>query len=725
MVHPPPRGDAAAGVTAGGGRNTHQGNEPTATVALDAAATLDVDRLVAILRTTDQRSPMEVAHGLAALGVTVVASVTGDKAPLLTAEHTNGCDACRSAGFTSTENHGETTDPSVIDQLWNVHPDAGVLMKTHSQLLRGDLDAATGDELRAARRKLGYGKVEPLPFEASTPGGTYRRRYLHFVPDGQIIAGGGTRAFGVAWCHASGLVMVKGRHPNGLEYRPFLGSKITPVPVALREALSGRYSANGDTADAASSADVRKFLARHTGITNLRALDDRRRMVAKAPPGSRHPSAVANLVYGFEEAVAGYYPAQVAHDAIRTALQHAGWDSTRLGKEYDDLAAWAVAQVATLTPDEAYRRIAQRDMKYEQDIAESRPDPGDDAARDLTIEEIDDLYAKASGRHTDDNEDAPSSTLRDDLLTTNQVKALPPPEYLVDRLLVAGTVAWLIGKWGLGKSFYAVALALSIAAGRPFYGRTVRPGAVLYVVAEGVDGMGKRIDAWERHNNVTTYSHGVYWLKRAVNLHDPAAAGQLRELAAELGVTLVIIDTLNRCMVGADENSNRDAGVVVEQLARIVAATGATVLALHHPGKDATKGGRGASAFIGAMDTEIEMTGDQHLITVKVTKQKDGPEGECTYFRRVAVEGDSCILEEVDGRGEDAAASALGSLTSLREVYSDTPVTSSLWKDATGASTSTIARHAKRLLELELIRNVGSEHRPAYLPIREDGTWPG
>lgn len=316
---------------------------------------------------------------------------------------------------------------------------------------------------------------------------------------------------------------------------------------------------------------------------------------------------------------------------------------------------------------------------------------------------------------------APTSPLRDLTLTSPQVKAMPPPEWLVEGVLVRSTVAWLVGKWGLGKSFYAVDLALSVATGTPFHGCPVKREPVLYVVAEGAAGIGSRINAWEHHNGVEDTDQ-VLWLPRAVNLHDPTTAGTLIGLTAETKTGLVIVDTLNRSMVGADENSARDAGIVVEQLAAL-AATGATVLVLHHPGKDATRGGRGSSAFIGAMDTELEMTGEDHDIAVTVTKQKDAADGQTWYFRRTAVEGGSCVLiDHVEGT-DDLPTAALGALDTLRGIYVPGGVGVTAWLLSSGIPASSFYRYRQILTERELVRNLGSKHQARYQPIRPDGSW--
>ena len=75
------------------------------------------------------------------------------------------------------------------------------------------------------------------------------------------------------------------------------------------------------------------------------------------------------------------------------------------------------------------------------------------------------------------------------------------------------------------------------------------------------------------------------------------------------------------------------------------------MLIIHHPGKDASKGARGSSALLGAVDTEIEIV-DRKIVP---TKQRDVELGEAIGFKLQPVpigvdeDGDiivSCVIEE-------------------------------------------------------------------------------
>jgi RecA-family ATPase len=61
--------------------------------------------------------------------------------------------------------------------------------------------------------------------------------------------------------------------------------------------------------------------------------------------------------------------------------------------------------------------------------------------------------------------------------------------------------------------------------------------------------------------------------------------GELAAIITAQRYVLVVIDTLARCMVGADENSARDMGEAIDALDRLRRAAGSCVLPVHHMGK--------------------------------------------------------------------------------------------------------------------------------------------
>jgi hypothetical protein len=223
---------------------------------------------------------------------------------------------------------------------------------------------------------------------------------------------------------------------------------------------------------------------------------------------------------------------------------------------------------------------------------------------------------------------------------------LNAPRQIVEGVLTAGSMSMFYGESNSGKSYLAIHLAISVSQGLPWLGRRTAKGAVLYVAAEGAWSIRLRLAAHRKHYGREIGHFGL--IPSALSLVDPS--GDVDELialihckAAELGdsIALIVIDTVARVMGGGDENTAQDMGRLVQAGDRIRTTTGAHLLYIHHAGKDASRGARGHSSLRAALDTEIEVIGDEatKLHTAKVTKQRDLPsKGDQLAARFVSVE---------------------------------------------------------------------------------------
>lgn len=214
---------------------------------------------------------------------------------------------------------------------------------------------------------------------------------------------------------------------------------------------------------------------------------------------------------------------------------------------------------------------------------------------------------------------------RANLLTVDQLRAVPPSASIIQGVLDENRLTILFGPAKSGKSFITLSWALSITTGSWWLGKHITtPGTVLYVAAEGSAGLAARIDSWLLAENL--HDPGLFHVERhAVNLTSPGDVAGFIEVAKEVAPKLIVIDTLARCMVGADENSARDIGVVVQHLEQIREATSASVVAVHHSGK--AGGIRGSSAFEGAVDMLYSVAKDDKTVNLERTRAKDGPDG--------------------------------------------------------------------------------------------------
>jgi hypothetical protein len=224
-------------------------------------------------------------------------------------------------------------------------------------------------------------------------------------------------------------------------------------------------------------------------------------------------------------------------------------------------------------------------------------------------------------------------------LSLAEVMALPPPTWLVKGVLTEGGFATLYAPPASYKTFVSLGLALCIAYGDPWMGREVKQTGVLYIAGEGVRGLGKRIKAWQRKHKRDGADAPFRLLAHSVNLTDPAQTAKVIKTAMAVAeaegcpIGAVFIDTVARSMAGADENSAQDMGRFVEACGAICREIGATVIGIHHTGKDVDRGARGSNALLGGVDTEIKVERHDDRLTVTITKQKDDDEGSPIQLR--------------------------------------------------------------------------------------------
>jgi hypothetical protein len=228
------------------------------------------------------------------------------------------------------------------------------------------------------------------------------------------------------------------------------------------------------------------------------------------------------------------------------------------------------------------------------------------------------------------------------MLTDEQLDEIPPPEPLIEGWLYRDTLARIWGPSGAGKSHVAVDLAACVATGTPWHGYAAKQGTVVYVVAEGVSGMGPRRRAWQQHHGVTRT--GVRWLPMPVQVMGAEWDRFVAEVAS-LGPSLIIMDTQARVTVGVNENDNSEMGEVVDALERLRAATQACVLLVHHQGTGEADRARGASSVKGAMATELSVSKriGSPEVTVRNPKQKDAAEANPLVLTLTPM-GESVVL---------------------------------------------------------------------------------
>ena len=276
------------------------------------------------------------------------------------------------------------------------------------------------------------------------------------------------------------------------------------------------------------------------------------------------------------------------------------------------------------------------------------------------------------------------NTTRYKLLTRDDIKSFQPLKWIVKGILPSRGMAQMYGASRAGKSFLSFDMGCAIAEGRNWFGYRVKQTPVVYVMLEGEAGLKQRMEAWEAHN-----SRQIPDLFQAVT--QPWGITEdidVNDLAAVIPKgSVVIVDTQNRAAPTVNENSSEDMGKIIEGAKTLERLIEGVVMLVAHTGKDTTKGVRGHSSQIAAVDAAIEVSRNGDARSWMADKVKDGVDGKTHAFRLKIVElgidddGDiisSCIIDE-NCDGLDAPLTDFGGmlLHAIIKSSADSGITSS------------------------------------------------
>ncbi len=223
----------------------------------------------------------------------------------------------------------------------------------------------------------------------------------------------------------------------------------------------------------------------------------------------------------------------------------------------------------------------------------------------------------------------------------------PRKDWLVRGMLGEGEMTVAFGPPGCGKSALAGDLAAHIACGRPWFGREVSSGGVLYIAAERAALVHRRLRAFSLHHQVADMPLAV--ISGALDLRTNRTQAReilsyaytLREEAGSL--RLIVVDTVSRALAGGDENGPKDMGALVGALGWLQEMTGAHILAVHHIPADGTQRLRGHGSLLGAADITLNIERASGGRTATIEKSNDLAEDVRLFFdlESVTISSDS------------------------------------------------------------------------------------
>jgi hypothetical protein len=406
----------------------------------------------------------------------------------------------------------------------------------------------------------------------------------------------------------------------------------------------------------------------------LAALDNECTAILNAPDGAKHET-LNRAAYSIGGLVAaGEIPEAEARSALESALSGIRHRCEDFPAAQRTLAQAFRAGIAAPRQPPA-PRLSRRIIEEYAPIA-PEPPPIDEPPEHWAAEpEVETPDAPAPGK----------TPLR--IIRFSEAQAALDADDFVEGLLVRNAMSVIYGESNSGKTFFALDLALHVAAGIPWRGREVDQGFVLYLALEGSHAILNRVAAFKREHGLEGVELPFAIVPVSLNLLDPnadadAVVETCRAVAAEYGVdpALIVVDTLARAISGGNENDAEDMGSLIKTGDLLRQQAPAHVMWIHHCGKDAAKGARGHSSLRAATDTEIEVIAAGPSRQASVTKQRDMEcEGAFPFTLRVVELGanrrgkavTSCVVEASDQMPDAPAGKLSGHTKHALEVLFD------------------------------------------------------
>jgi hypothetical protein len=224
-----------------------------------------------------------------------------------------------------------------------------------------------------------------------------------------------------------------------------------------------------------------------------------------------------------------------------------------------------------------------------------------------------------------------------------------PQKMLIESVMPLEGLPFIGGQSSAGKTFVAILIAVCAACGKPFFGYEVkeRVGTVI-VAAEGKSMLRARIAAAMKELGIEG-EIPVAWVKQVPDFNRAeglqAFVRDLRAISehfqTKFGVRLGLcfVDTVSASFDIKEEADNAEAARVCKVMRRIGDAIAALVVPIHHYGKNAAVGLRGASAwranadFVLSVMADIDpQTGNVSNRQLAIAKDRDGAQGPLTVF---------------------------------------------------------------------------------------------
>jgi hypothetical protein len=291
-----------------------------------------------------------------------------------------------------------------------------------------------------------------------------------------------------------------------------------------------------------------------------------------------------------------------------------------------------------------------------------------------------------------------------------------PVSYAVEPFVRSGSLYTLTARTGAGKTALFIIMALAVATGRTeLLGREVEKGRVVYIAAENPDDLRMRIMVAAHALSVDLSDLGDRFVVLDKRMKPEALRAQLKELASNDRISLIMVDTLAAFFDGDNINDPVQGGEFMRRLRPLTRINGSPpVVVAAHPKKNAKDYELvpyGAGATLNEVDgnltlrkvlsgvTELHWQGKLRGVEFEPVKFRfdllTSPNVKDVKHREVQLPVLRPMAEADSERREGAEIDRDASV--LRAMMDEPEGSFTTWATATGIHRSSVERIVKRL----------------------------
>lgn len=297
-------------------------------------------------------------------------------------------------------------------------------------------------------------------------------------------------------------------------------------------------------------------------------------------------------------------------------------------------------------------------------------------------------------------------------------KPQPELEWLIENVWVDKARGLIAGNPGVGKTWLALDMLISVASGLPCLGKyPVKKGAVLLVEEEASElNLSRRLHAMARARGLKDEHLSNFFLLTRQFAKIPQDATELFHLIAGNDIRLVVFDSLRR-FHNCDENSSSEMQAVLDSFARLNAMTGASIVLIHHLAKGSGDHAkplferlRGSSDFWAWRDCLIGVEGEEDADECTASFQFRDAESPAPIRikRHVGAQSGAVALEALDLEETEAFQEKSESILAYLRTRLDGASMEQVCK-AIGGRKQDLARVFKAMARQRLLAKTGSK----------------